>query len=203
MSSTALLQQENSTVHAEVLTANSAYVKSFGAKSELGLPPARRFAILTCMNARLDPAKYAGLSEGDAHVIRNAGGRASDDAIRSLIISYKLLGTREWFVIHHTDCGMELFTDDIMRELLSKSLATATVDEKGWRNVEERGGSDEAKFISFLTIADLAGSVVEDVQRIKDHPLVPADIPVYGYIYDVKSGKLIEVPAATKIGKAK
>ena len=91
----------------EVLAANGTYASTFGAKRELAMPPARQFAILTCMDARLDPAKYAGLSEGDAHVIRNAGGRASDDAIRSLVISYKLLGTREWFVIHHTKCGME------------------------------------------------------------------------------------------------
>jgi carbonic anhydrase len=90
----------------EVLSANAAYASTFGEKSKLALPPARGFAILTCMDARLDPAKYAGLSEGDAHVIRNAGGRASDDAIRSLVISYKLLGTKEFFVIHHTDCGM-------------------------------------------------------------------------------------------------
>jgi len=102
----------------EVLSANEQYAASFGAKKELALPPTRGFAILTCMDARLDPAKYAGLSEGDAHVIRNAGGRASDDAIRSLVISYKLLGTKEWFVIHHTDCGMEFFTDQVMRGLL-------------------------------------------------------------------------------------
>lgn len=89
----------------EVLEANRNYVAHFGSLSELTLPPARRFAILTCMDARMDPSKFAGLSEGDAHVIRNAGGRASDDAIRSLVISYKLLGTKEWFVIHHTDCG--------------------------------------------------------------------------------------------------
>ena len=92
----------------EVLAANAAYAEDFGDKAALALPPARGFAILTCMDARLDPAKYAGLAEGDAHVIRNAGGRASDDAIRSLVISYKLLGTREWFVIHHTNCGMNL-----------------------------------------------------------------------------------------------
>ncbi len=202
MATKELIRKENSKVHEEVLDANGKYVKSFGDKGKLPLPPGRKFAILTCMDARLDPAKYAGLTEGDAHVIRNAGGRASDDAIRSLVISHKLLGTREWFVIHHTDCGMELFTDDIIRGLLSKSLKTATVDEKGWRNVEESGGSDAANFISFLTIKNLAGSVVEDVQRIKDHPLVPKDIPVYGYIYDVKSGKLIEVPEATAIGKA-
>ncbi|WP_026897649.1 beta-class carbonic anhydrase [Daejeonella oryzae] len=197
-----VLQKETSQVHREVLEANKSYASSFGEKGQLALPPARKFAILTCMDARLDPAKYAGLSEGDAHVIRNAGGRASDDAIRSLVISYKLLGTREWFVIHHTDCGMELFTDEIMRTLLSSSLQTATIDEKGWRNVEENGGSDEAKFISFLTFKNLADSVTEDVKRIRNHPLVPKDIPVYGYIYDVKSGKLNEVAEATAAGKA-
>src|SRR5208283_4376524 len=124
----------------EVLKANEAYAASFGAKSQLALPPARRFAILTCMDARLDPAKYAGLSEGDAHVIRNAGGRASDDAIRSLVISHKLLGTLEWFVIHHTNCGMELFCDEIMGELLVDSLATAAFDGKNWSNPQHGGG---------------------------------------------------------------
>src|ERR1700740_1462994 len=112
----------------EVLAANTKYAESFGDKGNLPLPPSRHFAILTCMDARLDPAKYAGLAEGDAHVIRNAGGRASGDAIRSLVISYKLLGTREWFVVHHTDCGMEYFNNDIMRRLLEKSLETATLD---------------------------------------------------------------------------
>src|SRR5215813_11446505 len=115
----------------EVLEANKTYAENFGDKKELALPPARKFAVLTCMDARLDPAKFAGLSEGDAHVIRNAGGRASDDAIRSLVISYKLLGTREWFVIHHTNCGMEFFTNDLMRELLANSLEAATVDQSG------------------------------------------------------------------------
>src|SRR3954465_1938228 len=119
--------------HSEVLQANEEYAASFGKKAELALPPARGFAILTCMDARLDPAKYAGLAEGDAHVIRNAGGRAGDDAIRSLVISYKLLGTREWFVIHHTDCGMLLFTNDDMRNLLASSLKTATLEQSGWR----------------------------------------------------------------------
>ncbi len=94
-----------SQILSEVLDANEKYSANFGDRGKLALPPARSFAILTCMDARLDPAKYAGLSEGDAHVIRNAGGRASDDAIRSLVISYKLLGTREFFVIHHTNCG--------------------------------------------------------------------------------------------------
>ena len=185
----------------EVEAANQAYVDSFGDKGSLALPPARHFAILTCMDARLDPAKYAGLAEGDAHVIRNAGGRASDDAIRSLVISHKLLGTNVWFVIHHTNCGMELFTDDIMRGLLAKSLATATVDENGWRNVTEEGGSDAANDISFLTISNLADSVTEDVQKIKNHPLVPKNIPIFGYIYEVETGKLVEVPEATAAGQ--
>ena len=201
MSST-LLQKENSKVHAEVLSANDNYATDFGEKASLPLPPGRKFAILTCMDARLDPAKYAGLAEGDAHVIRNAGGRASDDAIRSLVISHKLLGTAEWFVIHHTDCGMEYFTDEIIRDLFSKSLATASVDEKGWKNVTEEGGSDEAKHISFLTINNQAESILQDVKRIKAHPLVPSYIPVYGYIYDVKTGKLKEIPEASTAGKA-
>jgi carbonic anhydrase len=184
------------------LAANEAYVASFGAKGDLALPPARRFAILTCMDARLDPAKYAGLSEGDAHVIRNAGGRASDDAIRSLVISYKLLGTAEWFVIHHTNCGMEFFTDDVMRGLLASSLETAQLGAGGFVDVGAGPGSAEAKYIDWLTISDNAQSVVEDVTRIRTHPLVPADIPIYGFIYDVATGRLVEVPDATKSGAA-
>jgi carbonic anhydrase len=147
----------------EVLLANRGYVAGFE-KGDLAMPPARQFAILTCMDARLDPAKYAGLSEG------------------------------------HTDCGMETFTDEIMRGLLASSLKTASVDANGWHDCCEGGGSHEAKHISWLTISDLAQSVVEDVIRIKNHPLVPSDIPVYGYIYDVKTGGLVEVPEATKIG---
>ena len=202
MSTTNLIQKENSQVHQQVLDANKGYAETLGEKANLPLPPGRKFAVLTCMDARLDPAKYAGLAEGDAHVIRNAGGRASDDAIRSLVISHKLLGTAEWFVIHHTDCGMEYFTDDIIRDLLSKSLATASVDDKGWHNVTEEGGSTEAQHISFLTISNQAQSILEDVKRIKSHPLVPSYIPVYGYIYDVKTGNLIEVPEAIKAGRA-
>jgi carbonic anhydrase len=192
-----------STIHDEVLAANHRYVENFGDKGKLGLPPARGFAILTCMDARLDPAKYAGLAEGDAHVIRNAGGRASDDAIRSLVISYKLLGTKEWFVIHHTDCGMQLFTDPVIRDLLRHSLKTASVNAKGeWEDSKTGGGSSAGDFIPFLPFSDNAASVLEDVERIRKHPLVPAAIPIYGYIYDVSNGKLLEVPAATTAGRA-
>src|SRR5256885_13618053 len=185
----------------EVLSANAEYVSSFGSKGSLALPPARRFAILTCMDARLDPARYAGLSEGDAHVIRNAGGRASDDAIRSLVISYKLLGTREWFVVHHTNCGMEFFTDEVMRGLLASSLETAELGTQGFRDVGKGPGSAEGQFIDWLTIKDAAQAVVDDVTRIRRHPLVPKNIPIYGYIYDVKTGRLVEVEGATRAGR--
>ncbi len=187
----------------EVLSANATYAADFGDKANLPMPPGRQFAILTCMDARLDPAKYAGLSEGDAHVIRNAGGRASDDAIRSLVISYKLLGTREWFVIHHTDCGMETFNNEIMADLLSSSLKTASVDADGWHDSNAGGGTTDGKYINWLTISDQAQSVLEDVQRIRNSPMVPGDIPIYGYIYDCKTGRLVEVPEATAAGKAR
>jgi carbonic anhydrase len=183
-----------SLVHQQVLDANLRYAREFGAKAGLALPPARRFAILTCMDARLDPAGFAGLAEGDAHVIRNAGGRASDDAIRSLVISHKLLGTAEWFVIHHTNCGMQLFDDGVIGELLANSLHTAELVEGKWRNVRQEGGNPEGRYVQWLAFKDLEASVREDVARIKRHPLVPADIPIYGYIYDVRSGQLLSVP---------
>ena len=186
----------------EVMGANAHYVANFGNKGDLALPPARGFAILTCMDARLDPAKYAGLAEGDAHVIRNAGARASDDAIRSLVISHKLLGTKEWFVIHHTNCGMELFCDEIMGDLLEDSLATAAFDGANWSNPQHGGGCAGGHFIKWHTIKTQEESVAQDVARIRSHPLVPKNVPIYGYIYDVGTGKLIEVPKATAIGKA-
>jgi carbonic anhydrase len=191
-----------STIVDQVLAANQKYSASFGEKASLALPPARHFAVLTCMDARLDPAKYAGLAEGDAHVIRNAGGRASDDAIRSLVISYKLLGTREFFVIHHTNCGMEFFTNEVMRGLLSSSLETAALTAAGFADVGKGPGSRAGEFIEWLTIPDQKQAVVDDVTRIRNHPLVPRSIPIYGYVYDVKTGKLIEVVAATQAGKA-
>src|SRR6476619_4458550 len=147
----------------EVLAAHASYAESFGDRADLALPPARGFAILTCMDARLDPAKYAGLREGDAHVIRNAGGRASDDAIRSLVISYKLLGTKEWFVVHHTDCGMLRFTNETMRDLLSQSLETASVRNGQWTDPGTGGGSTAGEYIEWLAIRDLEQSVVADV----------------------------------------
>ena len=191
-----------SKVVGEVVAANKAYVQTFGKKGELPLPPGRRFAILTCMDARLDPAKYAGLAEGDAHVIRNAGGRATDDAIRSLVISHKLLGTQEWFVIHHTNCGMELFADEVIADLLEDDLSTASFDGKTWSNLRHHGGHAAGHFIKWHTIKNQPDSVTQDVRRIREHPLVPTNVPVYGYVYDVRTGRLDEVKTATEAGRA-
>ncbi len=186
----------------EVLSANEKYSAGFGERAKLAIPPARHFTILTCMDARLDPAKFAGLAEGDAHVIRNAGGRASDDALRSLVISYKLLGTREFFVIHHTDCGMEFFTNHTMRKLLASSLETAELTAEGFRDVGKGPGSRAGEFVEWLTIANQKQAVVDDVERIRNYPLIPRNIPVYGYVYDVHTGRLIEISEATAAGKA-
>jgi carbonic anhydrase len=191
-----------SKILSQVLEANAKYFANFGEKGNLALPPARRFAVLTCMDARLDPAKFAGLAEGDAHVIRNAGGRASDDAIRSLVISYKLLGTHEFFVIHHTDCGMEFFTNDVIRGLLNSSLETAELSSSGFRDVGKGPGSRAGEFIEWLTIKDQKQAIVDDVARIRNHPLVPKSIPIHGYLYDVRSGKLLEVEGARAAGAA-
>jgi carbonic anhydrase len=180
----------------EVLDANAKYSAGFANKGKLAMPPARRLAILTCMDARLDPAKFAGLAEGDAHVIRNAGGRASDDAIRSLVISYKLLGTNEFFVIHHTECGMLYFTNDVMRGLLASSLETAQLTADGFKDVGKGPGSREGEYIDWLTFKDQKQAVLDDVARIATHPLVPKTIPVHGFIFDVKTGKLVEVEEA-------
>jgi carbonic anhydrase len=158
----------------DLLAANERYAASF-AKGDLPVPPARKVAVLTCMDARLDPEKFLGLSEGDAHVIRNAGGRASDDAIRSLVISYKLLGTREFLVIHHEDCGMMTHTNEQIREVLRRDL------------------NADASGIDFLPFSDLDESVREDVETIRSSPLIAEDVSVRGFVYDVKSGRLREV----------
>jgi carbonic anhydrase len=173
-----------SKIREQVLRANDEYANGFGDKSKLALPPARQFSILTCMDARIDPAKLAGLREGDAHVIRNAG------------------GTREWFVIHHSNCGMELFNDQIIRGLLASSLETSSYDGKTWKDSGRGKGSAQGEFIDWLTIENQAKSVALDVERIKNHPLVPKSIPVYGYVYQVETGRLLEIPEATEIGRA-
>ena len=192
-----------STVVQEVEAANAQYAGRFGEKlSKLPIPPARKFAILTCMDARMHASKLFGLEEGDAHIIRNAGGRASDDAIRSLVISYKLLGTKEFFVVHHTNCGMVTFNNGVMAGLLANSLETAVHDGTAWKDVGQGPGSAEAAKIDWLTFTDDRQAIIDDVKKVRNHPLVPKSIPVYGYLYDVRTGKLEEITEATEIGKA-
>ncbi|MEM8796398.1 MAG: carbonic anhydrase [Pseudomonadota bacterium] len=172
-----------SQIKSDVEPANNAYAETFD-KGDLALPPARGFLFLTCMDARLDSAKFAGLAEGDAHVVRNAGDRASDDTIRSFVISHKLLKTKEWFVIHHSDCGLLFFDDSTMADLLEGSLESAQLTESGFENASEPGGSPEGRYVKWHTIRDQEEAVVEDVLRIRAHPLVNPAIPIYGYVYD-------------------
>jgi carbonic anhydrase len=158
----------------ELVRANEEYARTFN-RGDLPLPPARRVAILTCMDARIIPSRALGLEEGDAHVIRNAGGRARD-ALRSLIISQRLLGTREIAVIHHTDCGMLTFSNRDLREKVREDL-----------------GSDTGEF-DFLPFRNLEESVREDVEFLLATQLLNPDTLIRGFIYDVHSGRLQEVP---------
>ncbi|MGD0800408.1 MAG: carbonic anhydrase [Terracidiphilus sp.] len=194
-----------SSIPGEAVTANKKYSALFEGDSNLALPRARPYAVLTCMDARLDPIKNAGLADGEAHIIRNAGGRASDDAIRTLIICYKLLGAREFIVMHHTCCAMEYFTNEEMRGLLANSLEPAQLTADGFRDSGIGDGSlvpgsRAGEFIEWLPIADREQAVIDDVLRIRSHPLIPPSIAIHGCIYDLTVGKLIEVEAATKAG---
>jgi carbonic anhydrase len=158
----------------EILEANGRYAEGFS-KGDLAMPPGRQFAVVTCMDARLDPARYAGLSEGDAHVIRNAGGIVTDDALRSLVISHWLLGTQEAIVVGHTDCGMETFTDDQLQQKLA--------DEAG----------AEASDIEFHSFPRVHDRVRESVKRIRESDLLPDSFAARGFVYDVRTGRLEEV----------
>jgi carbonic anhydrase len=163
------------TVTDELLNANRGYAERFRL-GELALPPARKIALVVCMDARIDPARALGLEEGDAHVIRNAGGRVAD-AIRSLAISQELLGTQEVAIIHHTDCGMLTFDDDGIRKRLRKS----------------RGADADA--LAFLAFRDVDQSLRDDLALYAASPYVRHDIPVRAFVYDVKNGRLREVRA--------
>jgi carbonic anhydrase len=158
-----------------LLTNNQGYARSF-AKGALPLPPAKHVAVLACMDARLDVHKILGLEEGDAHVIRNAGGVATDDAIRSLVISQRLLGTNEIILIHHTDCGMLTFKDD---------------DVKG--KIESEVGIRPA--FALEAFGDLEGDVRQSIARINASPFIPNKSSVRGFVYDVTTGRLNEVGA--------
>jgi carbonic anhydrase len=157
----------------ELLKNNEAYAASFD-KGDLPLPPGRKIAVLACMDARLDPARVLGLEEGDAHVIRNAGGVVSDDAIRSLAISQHLLGTEEIVILHHTDCGMLTFSDNEFADRLEGE----TGSRPGW---------------NAQAFEDLDIDVSDSIERIKNSPFVPRSDRVRGFVYEVETGRLREV----------
>jgi carbonic anhydrase len=157
----------------ELLQNAERYAESFD-QGELPLPPGQKVAILACMDARLNPYGLLGLSEGDAHVIRNAGGVVSDDAIRSLAISQNLLGTEEIMLIHHTDCGMLTFTDDELAE----KLEGETGQRPEWRA---------------LAFSDLEQDVREGIERIRSSPFIPRTGRVRGFVYEVETGRLREI----------
>jgi len=157
----------------ELVEANRQYAGRF-AKGGLPMPPRRKVAVVTCMDARILPSRALGLEEGDAHVIRNAGGRAQD-ALRSLIISQRLLGTRAVAVIHHTDCGMLTFKNEDLRAQVKRQL-----------------GAD-ASGIDFLPFSDVEKSVRDDIAALRDSPFMPRDVPIRGFVYDVRTGRVTEV----------
>ncbi|KAI3296590.1 hypothetical protein DTO002I6_3354 [Penicillium roqueforti] len=156
----------------EFEAANAKYAASF-TKGDLQLPPQRKTAVVACMDARLDPARALGLEEGDVHVIRNAGGRTTD-ALRSVIISQQLLGTREIVIVHHTNCGMLTFTDEELKDKIRADL------------------HQNADHIAFLAFKDVEQSVRDDIKILKDSPLV-LDVPITGYVYEVETGKIVRV----------
>jgi len=165
-------------IYQETLQSNENYAKEFKL-GHLPMPPGRKLAIVACMDARLTVEQFLGLSTGDAHIIRNAGGLITDDAVRSLVISTQLLGTRTIYVIQHTDCGMLTFRDQELRDRLARET-----------------GKD-ASHIHFQSFTDVEASVARQIQRIREIPFLPKDIDVHGFVYDVRSGKLQEIGLET------
>jgi len=157
---------------------NARYASRFD-RSTLALPPARRWAIVACMDARLTVEEVTGIGTGDAHIIRNAGGLITDDALRSLVISTHLLGTNEFAIIEHTGCGMLTFEDEPVR-----------------RQIAERTGAD-TEGLRLFAFRDLEANLREQVLRVVESPLLPSGIPVTGYIYEVETGKLRPSASAT------
>tara|TARA_B110000240_G_scaffold72083_1_gene81991 strand:+ start:291 stop:866 length:576 start_codon:yes stop_codon:yes gene_type:complete len=175
-----------------IIESNKDYSESFN-QGNLSAKPSKSIAILTCMDTRINIEKVCGLESGEAHIIRNAGGKVTDDTIRSFVVSYKLLGTKDWFVIQHTDCGLSKITDEKMASLLESDLETASFENGNWnsnKNDNSESGSSFGHQVEWNTFLDLKKSILEDIEKIKNHPLTPSYINIYGLIYDVKTGEL-------------
>lgn len=215
-----VINVDNSVLYAEVIIGNDVFEMTYVPRPDMFAK--KKAVVLTCMDPRLnDLEAIMGLQTGDLYIIRNAGGRASEDALRSLILGYKLLGAEQIFVIQHTDCAMQKFTNAVMNDLLTESLVTATLVKNcnvslypvqssnvcQWANTSSCCGAKLCSgcgcIINWLPINNgLAKSVLEDVTTIRKHPLIPSDIPIYGFIFDVITGDLIPVPKADKVGVA-
>jgi len=170
-------------IYEENLAANQQYAEKF-TLGHLPMPPARKLAIVACMDARLTVEQFLGLKTGDAHIIRNAGGLVTEDALRSLIISSYLLGTRTYYVVQHTDCGMLTFTDEKLREKLKSETG------------------HDASHLHFHSFLDVEKSVKKQLQTIRNNPFLPRDIDVHGFVYDVRTGKLQEISEAAEEARA-
>ena len=159
----------------ELLTANEEFARNFKL-AHLHKPPARRLAIVACMDARLSVEELAGLKTGDAHIIRNAGGIVTEDALRSLIISHYLLGTEEIMVINHTDCGLMLMSEQDLRT-----------------KIQNRAGTDAVSPSYFYAFQNIDENVRHQLQKLRSHPWIPDSVVVRGFVYDVSNGRLREI----------
>ena len=188
------MPEENKNL-SEMMQLNEHYKAIFD-KAGLSAQPGKRIAIVTCMDCRLNPYEFAGLKDGEAHIIRNAGGRATDDAIRSLVVSHKVLGTKDWFIIGHTECGMSKITDEVLGQLLEQDLETASLEKGLWINPKRdstkncKPGSVLGKTINWGTFTDLHQTILDDIDTIRQHPLVSSNVNIHGLIFDVHTGGL-------------
>jgi|SRR5581483_12232645 len=215
MSTEPVTNADNSALYAEVIEADRSFITTYTAQPDMFAKD--KAILLTCMDPRLMPDEFMGFHSGDMYVLRNAGGLATEDSLRSIIIAYKLLAANQIFVVQHTDCGMQKFTQDIMSDLLKESIVTAvladpcyvTVEpvECNWENVCRCPGGKachDYPCIDWLAIRiNLYKSVVKTVKKIRKHPLIPSDVPIYGFIFDVITGELIPVEKAMEVGRAK
>ena len=169
----------------EVLAANEKYVESFGYRANLDGKPSERLAVLTCMDARIEPKQVLGLKLGDANIIRNAGARVTEGTMRSLIASTKMLGVDTIFILHHTNCGMAQRTDEEVIAHVSEGV---------------EGGEEIAEEIDWSSIISEPEALIEDVHNVRANPLISSDIPIYGMLMDIETGAIIEVQEAIDLG---
>ena len=184
----------------EFLAKNQEYAKVYAGRPSRGPLPSKKVAVVTCMDCRMEPDDSVGLSFGEAHFIRNAGGRVTEDAVRSLVVSWKLLGTEEIYVVHHTACGMGSVTDEQIAQLLEASLSPAKDEGNGYTNTGSVPGRPEGRSVKWGTISTEPDALVADVKTLRDHPLIPGNIPIFGLMFDTDTGVLSPIAEAIEAG---